>query len=330
MYRKLSTVTLKSGEIMEIGVVKAPDEEYASRINSFLEHKPDVYKWHIRRSVREELDELETYFYIGKLGDEIIANIMTVEHLGVGILGHVFTKPEHRRKGACAAVMREQMEDFRRRGGKALYLGTGYGGVAYRIYSSFGFRSVVPGSGFMRYFAEEDFESKWFDQRETTVRVKEVQWHDWAKMTALTGVVEGDWLRSVMIPIYGPTNFEGGFLALKRELEEGRRYREVKLLESEKTGAIVGFAALMDDPRWGGNVCLLDLFVHPNFWSSADPLMDALSWPSKKVQCFTESTSDGKIALLKAYGFQQEGLFKGQIIKGDEKIDILCFARFPA
>ena len=79
MYRKLSTVTLKSGEIMEIGVVKAPDEEYASRINSFLEHKPDVYKWHIRRSVREELDELETYFYIGKLGDEIIANIMTVE-----------------------------------------------------------------------------------------------------------------------------------------------------------------------------------------------------------------------------------------------------------
>ena len=329
MYRKLSTVTLKSGERMEIGVVEAPDEEYASRINSFLEHKPDVFRWHIERSVREELDELETYFYIGKLGDQIITNIMTVEHLGVGILGHVFTKPEHRRKGACTSVMREQMEDFRRRGGKALYLGTGYGGAAYRIYSKFGFRSVVPGSGFMRYFAEEDFESKWFNPQETTVKVKEVQWQDWPKMTALTGVVEGDWLRSVIIPIYGPTNFEGGFLALKRELEEGKRYREVKLLESEKTGAIVGFVALADDPRWAGNVCLLDLFIHPRFCSSADPLMDALSWPDKKIQCFVEITSEEKISLLRAYGFQQEALFKRQVSRGHEELDILCLARSP-
>jgi GNAT superfamily N-acetyltransferase len=328
MYGKLSEVRLKSGEIMEIGVVKAPDEEYAPEIAPFLGHKPGVFKWHIERSLREELDELETYFYIGRLDDEIITNIMTVEHLGVGILGHVFTKPEHRRKGACSAVMREQMEDFRRRGGKALYLGTGYNGPAYHIYASFGFRSVVPGSGFMRYFVEEDFESRWFDPQ-TAVRVKGVQWHDWGKMTALTGVVDADWLRSVMIPIYGPTNFEGGFLALKRELEEGRRYRDIKLLESERTGAIVGFALLTDDPRWGGNVCVLDLFVHPDFWSSADPLMDALSWPSGKVQCFVESSSEGKIGLLKAYGFQQEALFKGQIAKGSEELDVLCFAWFP-
>ncbi|HAA73566.1 TPA: hypothetical protein DCE37_00380 [Candidatus Latescibacteria bacterium] len=40
----------------------------------------------------------------------------------VGLFGHVFTKPEERRKGAANALM----EDFRQRGGKALYLGTGY------------------------------------------------------------------------------------------------------------------------------------------------------------------------------------------------------------
>ncbi|RKY02012.1 hypothetical protein DRP77_08610 [Candidatus Poribacteria bacterium] len=327
MYRRLGEARLKTGEVMEVGVVEAPDEEHAPGIASLLAHKPPIFKWHIERSLREELDQLETRFYIGKLGDEVIANVMTVEHLGVGILGHVFTRPDHRRKGACTAVMSRLMEDFRGRGGRALYLGTGYDSPPYWIYHSFGFRSVVPGSGFMRYFTSPDFEESWFAPSD--VRVKEVEWHDWGKMTALTGIVEGDWLRSVVLPIYGPTNFEGGFLGLKKELEEGKRFREVKLMESKGTGATVGFAILADDPRWKGDVCLLDLFVHPNFWEEADELLDSLNLPDKKVQCYADSRSKRKIDLLLGRGFEEEGVMKGQISKGRERLDVLIFGLTP-
>ena len=81
--------------------VTAPDAPHAEEIKQFLGHKPGNYKWHIERCVAEVLDALETRFYVGKLNGAVITNIMTVEYEGVGILGHVFTLPKQRRKGAA-------------------------------------------------------------------------------------------------------------------------------------------------------------------------------------------------------------------------------------
>ena len=80
MYTKLTEVRLKTGEIMEVGSVLAPDEEFADRVKPFLAHKGGIWNWHIERSLGEQLDELETQYYIGLLGDNIISNIMIVEH----------------------------------------------------------------------------------------------------------------------------------------------------------------------------------------------------------------------------------------------------------
>ncbi len=117
MYTKLAEEALKSGETLEVGVVLAPDEAHGEQVRPFLGHKQMPYKWHIEKSVHERLDDLETRYYVGKLKGAIVCNIMTVESHRTGILGHVYTLPDHRRKGACDAVMRHQMADFRRRGG---------------------------------------------------------------------------------------------------------------------------------------------------------------------------------------------------------------------
>ena len=101
MYKKLGETTLKSGELMEVGVVTTPDLDYADELGKFLDHKPDRYKWHIDQCLQKTLDQLETRFYIGKLNGQIISNIMTTESDGIGILGHVFTLPAQRRKGSC-------------------------------------------------------------------------------------------------------------------------------------------------------------------------------------------------------------------------------------
>ncbi|MCK5328190.1 MAG: GNAT family N-acetyltransferase [Candidatus Latescibacteria bacterium] len=308
MYRKRSIQTLKTGEAMEIGVVLAPDEEHADRIAPFLKHKGDPWNAHIDRALREPLDELETRFYVGKLGGTIITSVMTVEHSRTGILGHVYTQPEHRRKGAFKLLMAEQMKDFRTRGG-LLILGTGYDSPAYWIYHSFGFRSLTEGSGLMRTATEDDFEAHYFAPGKT--RVVEVRWRDWPRLNALFCIREGDFLRSVERERYGVSSFEGGFLHLKKALEEDAAY-QAKLLESEH-GAVVGCATMTKDPRWHRDVWLLDLFLHPDFASSAGQLLDALNFPEGKIQCYADSGSPDKIRALEQAGFRQEVVFKRQI-----------------
>ena len=323
MYNKLTDVELKTGEMMEVGVIIAPDEAHAEKVKPFLAHKGGGFKWHLERSVVEPLDALETRFYVGKVDREIIANIMIVENRHVGILGHVFTTPAQRRKGACQSVMGFQMEDFRQRNGEVLYLGTGYNSHPYYIYNSFGFESVFPGSGFMKYHAVEDFDDRYFAA--SPVHAKAVEWHDWPKTTALTGIVEGDYLRSITFGIYGPANFEGGFLGFKQALENGDTYHDAKLLESD-SGAIVGMATVSWDTRWQPHTAVLDLFVHPNFWEASSVLLEAINLPDAKVQCYVESIAASKVQTLQNAGFRHEATLKDQIQHQDRGVDVLVFA----
>ena len=322
MYKKRSIQSLKTGESLEIGVVSGPDEAHADQIAPFLQHKGGLCNRHIAKALKEELDELETRFYVGKLRGTIIANIMTVEYNRTGILGHVYTQPEHRRKGACKLVMAEQMKDFRTRGGMLL-LGTGYDSPPYWIYHSFGFRSLAEGSGFMRYATEDDFEAGYFAPGE--VEAVEVRWLDWHRLNALFAIREGGFLRRVGRGLYGVSSFEWGFLHLKRDLEEDATY-QAKLLGSER-GGVVGCATLAKDPRWHRDVWLLDLFVHPNFASSAGQLLDALDFPEGKIQCYADSRSSEKMRALEQAGFRQEALFKAHIQADDgERLDVRVYS----
>ena len=324
MYHKLGETVLKTDEHMEVGVITAPDEPHAAEIKQFLGHKPGNYKWHIERCVTETLDALETRFYIGKVDGSIITNIMTVEHQGIGILGHVFTMPEQRRKGACKGVMAYQMDDFRQRKGRALYLGTGYNSHPYHIYHSFGFESVFLESGFMRYHVNTDFEEHYFAPAST--QPKPVEWHDWPKVTALSGIVGSEALRSLIWNVYGPTNMEGGFLNFKHDLEAENVYEDAKLLITSD-GAIVGWATVSRDNRWRPATAVLDLFFHPNFADEVPALLSAVNFPDVKVQCYVDSSAAKKAEVLETAGFTCEGRFKNQFAYGGQDYDVLVFAR---
>ena len=319
MYRKLADVELKSGEPLEVGVVEAPDAAFSGRIEPFLGHKGGHWQWHIQRCMKEPLDQLETRFYIGQINGEITNNIMTVEHEGVGILGHVFTTPTHRQKGACKGVMGHQMQDFRDRGGRALYLGTGYDSHAYHIYASFGFQSVIPRAGFMRYWVAPDFEGDYFSPGD--MHVRSVKWQDWGKLTALTGIVGYDHLRSVDFGVYGPTNFEGGFIGFKNALETSERYLSANVLETEQ-GSLVGFATLVQDSRWHSGNYLLDIFMHPALWSQANLLLNSMEWPAGKIQCHADATSIAKAENLLEYGFAPDATLSKQISNGMTRLDV--------
>ncbi len=325
MYTKLSDVKLKTDEKMEIGVVLAPDAEYAEQMMDVLSHKGQPWLMHMEEALNGDITGLETRFYIGQVDGQVIANVMTVEYNRTGIVGHVFTRPEHRRKQACMLTMTEQMEDFRRRGGGVLLLGTGYESPAYWIYHSHGFRSLMEGSGFMRYATEADFETNHFAPGET--KVVDVEWKHWPLMNLLTSVPDISVLRSIAFHLYGIGDFTGGFLDSIKDWLKGQR-RKVKILESE-SGAVVGCATIGPYSMWRDKTYLLDIFVHPHFLSHYEALLNALELPEGKIQCYVDARSPGeKIAALQQAGFKREALIANQFAWNGEWFDVFIYSRF--
>jgi len=139
MQHNLGTVVLKSGERVEAAVIAAPDTAWAERLKGFLAHKGEPWNWGNAENLTK-LTGVETFFYIMHRDGVPFSNIMTCEVNGVGHFGHVFTRPEDRRKGACDKLMALQMEHFRARGGRALFLGTGFASPAYRLMLDMDFR----------------------------------------------------------------------------------------------------------------------------------------------------------------------------------------------
>jgi len=325
VYRTFGTETLKSGETMEVGCIETPDEQWAEHVEKSLAHKPPIWLKHIRKAVRGETDDLGNYFYVGHREGEVITGVMTVEHNRVGILGHVYTHPDHRRKGAYSALMKHQMDDFRARGGGVLLLGTGYQSPPFRIYEGFGFRGIIGESGCMRYATEEDFEEKYYAPADVAIR--EVRWEDWPRANLLTSQPGADVLRSVAFRLFGESSFEEGFLHLKKGLKEDGR-RRAWVAEST-TGALVGITMLTPDPRFRGGVFLLDLVVHANFWDQAGLLLDAVDWPDAKVQCYTDLGCPAKVEALDGAGFSRETLLAGQLAWAGGPLDVAILAKTP-
>lgn len=327
MHTILATETLKTGETLRVESVLAPDTEREAQIRPFLGHKPPNYFGHIAAALAGECDGLETRFYIGLLDDGLmVGNVMTVEANGVGILGHVNTREDQRRKGICQAIMGHQMEDFRQRGGHVLLLGTGYESPPYWIYHSFGFRDLPGGSpGTMRYGREEepDFEARFFAPG--SYRPVKAGWKHWPLVALLAAQSSPITLRSLALQAWGVSLLEGPYTGYMTRWGQDSRARAAAL--ESATGAVTAFATCIPDPLWRG-VALLDLFAHPNV-SPGDlaALLNALPLPSGKTQCYADPRDTAKIAALEQAGFHQAAVLPGQFCDGDSWRDAWLYTR---
>ena len=304
MYTALGQETLKSGEPMEVGVVLAPDPEWLPRIAPFLGHKTPDYGEHIRRSLEGPLDELETRFYVGCAGGRIVSQIMIVGGRRVGILGHVYTRPEDRRMGACSRIMRHQMEDCRREGFRALCLGTGFETPPYWIYHSFGFRSIASGSGRMKWLAGPDAEEDLFRPSPATVR--DVRWDDWAffDLLAFQPVSPGEELpRCLTLGARAQESVEGTFVSFQVRREREAQIQAKALVSS--AGATAGWALLSPDTRWFRDVWLLDVYAHPAFLGCLPDLLRSLEMPAAPVVAYGTTPEGARAAALAGAGFRR-------------------------
>ncbi|HUW55788.1 MAG TPA: GNAT family N-acetyltransferase [Planctomycetota bacterium] len=325
MYQSLGDARLKTGESVEIGVFTSPvAAPFADQLNRLLGHKGWEWVWQIGRSVKGETDELENRFYAARRGDEILSNVSTFEAGGVGILGHVWTPPEERRKGLCTAIFEVLMEDYRSRGGGLMLLGTGYNSPPYHIYRRFGFVGYYEGSGLMRYSTEDDFERRYFAAGET--KVVGPTWAAWPKLNALFAEPE-EFTKSIHYGRFYRQCAEDLYLWLLHAMGEGESIC-LKLLESEATGAVVGCAWTAPDRRFPG-VHLLDLYCHPNHPDGYAKLLGAMTWPAAKVTTYVEAGLETKAAALESAGFEREATLKGHLTKRHTCADVWIYSKRP-
>jgi GNAT superfamily N-acetyltransferase len=315
VYTRLGETELTTGERMEIGVVDCPDREWAARVAPLLGHKGPEWSHHIRSALREPLDGLQTLFYLGLVDGTAISNVMIVgtrrPAAACGILGHVFTRPEQRRKGAYGRLMAAQMAHTRQLGYGLLTLGTGFESPPYWIYHRFGFRSIDGVSGRMKWSATPDAEAAWFRAGETGVRP--MRWDDWPALNLLAyrpTEPDEEAPRSTVFRLAGHGSLEGSFLRAWPPLAAGAAAdaaepRPAALTLETEHGAAVGWAIVQPDAAAPGDRWLLDCYVHPDFRAETGRLLAAVPWPAGKAVVAYSGPPDGyrAAALLRA-GFE--------------------------
>jgi hypothetical protein len=330
MYKDLGHVTLKTGERVEAGVVFGPDADWAERLEKLLSHKGDLWNWQNHQALRSSLG-IDVQFYLLHRQGIPFANILTSELAGVGHLGHVWTEPEDRQKGASSSLMDIQMRDFRSRGGKALFLGTGFDSIPYHIYKRFGFSSVEPGSGYMEWYAtsKERFESNYFARAETEIRSP--QWTHWPSSAAL---FLGDFpcvVRCTPLRLIGRQSTEGPFLPLLRDAQRrqatGEKPRALVLCNNQTT-AVVGLVVWDWHPLWE-DMCLVDVYCHPSYWDRAGELLSSLPLPDAEgYVAYSDASCRHKTAALLDHGFRQTATLKGRVPDTHVKTSFLDVALF--
>ncbi|MBC7288505.1 MAG: GNAT family N-acetyltransferase, partial [Armatimonadetes bacterium] len=259
MHRLLEIAELKSGERAEIWKITAPDHAWRERLLSFLAHKGEPWLKPMSHALSTGIEGLTMNFYECVLGDQIIANVTVVESLQppVGLLQHVYTTPEHRRKGAASALLGALLKDFRLRGGQAMHLNTGYQSPPFWIYHTFGFRPIAE-TGHMRWLGRPDFMQAFFAPGETCV--EDMAWKHWPLLDILYGVEEGWVLRDLRHGLYGPTGFEGPLVSIMWD-KARKEITQARVLVSRSTGAVVGFAYTYRQRQYPSQPHMLEFFV---------------------------------------------------------------------
>lgn len=306
MYERIENIVLKTGETVEAGVVSGPDAQWRERILELLEHKQPVYNWQNAELLSEDVG-VDVRFYLLHRDGTPISHMMTTTLQGVGILGHVWTVPHERQKGAASVLMDRLMRHFGECGGKALFLGTGFDTHPYHLYRRRGFDPIEIGRGLMRFSTTSysDFEAAYFAPGDT--QIVPLDWRHWPTLPALfTGNYSGT-VRNVALKLFGRALTEGPLLPLIQS-ERARRsdglQSQALVLQKTDTGAAVGLVTWHDDPLWP-NRAIVDLYCHPNFWSEATALLSQLPVaPNKGVIAYADAGCVGQLKAFADCGFQ--------------------------
>ncbi|MBI1290845.1 GNAT family N-acetyltransferase [bacterium] len=145
------------------------DLQLDAAIRALLGHKGSPYIAHVEDFLANgrdgSIEGLEWRFHLALHAGRPVANICLWEAGGIGLLGHVYTVPEHRGQGIASRLLSMTIDGARSRGLLAIDLNTEPGSPAAMLYERQGFipRPWLPGSMILALAAPSDSgtESQW-------------------------------------------------------------------------------------------------------------------------------------------------------------------------
>jgi GNAT superfamily N-acetyltransferase len=331
MYRELGRGRLSTGETLEVGIVHPCGEvRWRSRLEALLGHKSAINRRHIAATFAGPLDDLETLYYVGSVGGEPVTVAMLAGAHGAAIYGHVFTRPEWRRRGASTVLHRMLTQDWRRRGVRVVTLSTDPQGHARRLYEAVGFRPLGPGEGDMR----------WVNGGTLALdsgprRVSPIRWGDWgwiSEALSAEGADDEERPRSTLFRAPTPRYVDWPFLVLMLDTLDGvRPAPAVQVLRQGERA--VGWAALLPDAARGFGAVALEFYLHPQVRTpeAADALLTAIAWPATTPVLHACSTPAGyRAEALPRHGFVPLAELPAWWDLGRGREGAIVWARAPA
>ena len=324
MIETLGTVLLRSGESLAVKLLVPPEEGHAERLAHFLEHKGDMSRRSILQRLRGKYAAScgDRYFF-GEIDGKIAGQLWYgYANSGTGIanFGHVYTEPEHRRKGIARELMKFFLEDFHAGPARIALCGTGTPWVA-RIYFHFGFQPVVEGAdrGALILIKEgcgEDFravEAEYFlPGQALAVRTGDVsQRHDIDKLLSAALMVRNMSSRRVAMASLVRSYEDAIF-----RVEDGQGLVTVATTPGNHT---MGWAFILNTgSRLETNTRIFDYEIHPNYADAARQFIEgslALAEDAgvAQVYAYIPGCEPGKLKVLTESGFREAARLMGSL-----------------
>lgn len=228
-----------------------------------------------------------------------------------GLLGHVFTRPEYRRRKLSTRLMAAAMERFAREGGRLMQLFT-YNPDTLPFYERLGFETIRASR--VAHAADWSMRSpvgaqglldEWFAGR--TCRIRPLAPADLPQYCLLYNVEYQTRLKDRAQGIGLGLEAELSFITSMERIERGKA--ALCVLDNGQTIAGIGSLVCSDFPHQS-HVGLVDCYTHPGFRAHAGELLEAALGATKQLGLeivYALAVDEPKRDLFAATGFRHLG-----------------------
>lgn len=122
-------------------LIVPPAPTHWRALHDLLQHKGPPWLADIERRLVHGVAGAEDAYAVIPAGGQFLASVCVSKQGDVGVLGHGYTRPEHRRRGYARKLMESVLSWFDMTGGKWLFLGT-TAELDEALYQKFGFAPI--------------------------------------------------------------------------------------------------------------------------------------------------------------------------------------------
>jgi GNAT superfamily N-acetyltransferase len=303
-----------------------------AQLVSLLQHKGSPWIEDIQRRLGGAVPGSRDCFAAAYAGSQPVAHAWYTAAAGnprLGLLGHVFTRPEYRGRGLATRLIDAALRHFRAAGGEVMQLFT-YAPESIPLYERCGFEQLCAASALhgqdwsMRYpVASRALVEDWFAPSACTLR--ELAPADLPQFCLLYNLEYDTALKDRAQRIACGVECELAFLQTVQRIACGQGACWV----ADNGRTIVGIASLMRcefAPQ--SHLALADFYVHPRSQSQAGPLMAAcLSQPAGLGAeiIYGLVVDEAKHQVFADRGFRRKAVLQGHYRLGEARVDCTLY-----